>query len=126
MTSVKLKIQCRIEELPVLGGFLVNSMQTSLADFTAYSPDYNNAYMTAANADLATIEGLVNPKQVTAELKIITSRIYANMAALRSKIDFLEGYINRATGLTIGKKDFGISVVRQKNNKGDVEGLVSA
>jgi len=126
MATIELKITCRIEEVPVLGGFLISSMQGSLADFTAFSPDYNAAFMTNANADLAAIEALINPKQITAELKVITTRMYSNMTTLRGKIDFLEGYINRATGLTIAKKDFGISDVRVKNNKGDVEGLISA
>lgn len=126
MAPVTLKIKCRIEELPVLGSFLLSSMQGSLPDFTAFSPDYNAAFMTAANADLAVVEALINPKQLTAELKVITTRMYSNMNLLRGKIDLLEGYINRATGLTIGKKDFGISDVRKKNNIGDVEGLVNA
>lgn len=126
MAPIVPKFKCRIEELPVLGGFLLSSMQGSLADFTAFSPDYNAAFMTTANADLVAVEALVNPKQITAELKIITARIYNNMTLLRGKIDFLEGYINRATGLTIGKKEFGISEVRTKNNNGDVEGLVNA
>jgi len=82
--------------------------------------------MTTANADLAVIEALVNPKQLTAELKVITTRMYNNMNLLRGKIDLLEGYINRSTGLTIAKKDFGISAVRSKNNNGDVEGLIGA
>ena len=38
----------------------------------------------------------------------------------------MEGYIKRASGLTIAAKDFGISAVRTANNKGDVEGLISA
>ena len=126
MAPVKLKIKCRIEEVPTIGSFLITTMNTSLADFTAYSPDYNPAYITTANAELATIEALINPKQYTAELKVITTRIYNNSTILRSKIDFLEGYINRATGLTIGKKDFGISQVRTKNNNGDIEGVVNA
>lgn len=124
-TTPKLKIRCRIEEVPVIGGFIINSM-TPIADFTGYSPDYNAAFVTQANADLASIETLINPKQLTAELKVITKRIYANEDILRSKIDALEGYINRATGLTIGKKDFGVSSVRTKNNSGDIEGLVAA
>ena len=72
MAQIKLKITCRIEELPVLGGFLISSMQSPLIDFTNYSPDYNAAFITTANADLAAIEVLVNPKQLTEELKVIT------------------------------------------------------
>jgi hypothetical protein len=126
MTPIVAKFKCRIEELPALGGFLLSSMQGSLADFTAFSPDYNAAFMTTANADLATLEALINPKQLTKELKVITKRIYTNQTNLRSKIDFLEGYINRASGLTLDKKDFGISEVRTKNNNGDIEGLIGA
>ncbi len=126
MAAVVLRISCRAEELPVLGGFILTSMQGSLTDFTGYSPDYNAAFMTTANADLAVIEALINPKQLTKELKVITKRIYTNQTNLRSKIDFLEGYINRATGLTLDKKDFGISEVRAKNNNGDIEGLIGA
>ena len=126
MAPVVLRIQCRVEELPVLGGFVLSSMQGSLADFTAFSPDYNAGFMTTANADMVAIEALINPKQLTKELKVITKRIYTNQASLRSKIDFLEGYINRTTGLTMDKKDFGISEVRKKNNSGDIEGLIGA
>ena len=126
MAQVELKIQCRIEELPVLGGFILSSMQGSLADFTAFSPDYNAAFMTTSNADLAAVEALINPKQLTKELKVITKRIYSNQTLLRSKLDYLEGYINRATGLTLDKKDFGISEARKKNNIGDIEGLIGA
>lgn len=125
MAPVKLKIKCRIEEVPTLGAFLINSM-TPLTDFTSFSPDYNAGFITTANAELASLEALINPKQITSELKIITQRIYSNQILLLGKIDLLEGYINRATGLTIDKKDFGISVVRTKNNKGDIEGLVTA
>jgi hypothetical protein len=126
MVLVVLKIKCRVEELPVLGGFVLSSMQGSLADFTAFSPDYNAGFVTTANADMAVIEGLINPKMLTKELKVITKRIYTNQGILRSKIDFLEGYINRANGLTMDKKDFGISEVRTKNNMGDIEGLGGA
>lgn len=126
MTTIpKLKIKCRIEEVPAIGGFVINSM-TPLADFTGYSSDYNAAFVTQASTDQLAIEALINPKQLTAELKVITKRIYTNQDNLRPKIDALEGYINRATGLTMGKKDFGISAVRTKNNNGDIEGLVSA
>lgn len=126
MAPIKLKIKCRIEEVPAMAGFLINSMQASLADFIAYSPDYNAAYMAGLLADLSNVEALINPKQVTGELKLITARMVANRLLLKGKIDFLEGYINRATGLTMGKKDFGVSAVRQKNNNNDVEGLLGA
>ncbi|MEP7169448.1 MAG: carboxypeptidase-like regulatory domain-containing protein, partial [Bacteroidota bacterium] len=121
-----LRIKCRIEELPAIGGFLLDSMNTDLTDFTAFSPDYDAAFVTAAQSALTGITALIIPKTLTAELKVITLRMYNNMAALPQKIDFLEGYIKRTSGLTVAAKDFGISAVRKANNKGDVEGLVQA
>ena len=126
MISTELKIRCRIEEVPTIGGFLSSSLNSNLADFTAFSPNYNAAYVTNFNTKLNGVTALINPKQLTAELKVITLRIYTNIGLLRPKIDFLEGYIKRASGLTIAAKDFGISAVRTANNKGDVEGLISA
>jgi hypothetical protein len=99
-------------------------MNAGLVDFNNYSPDYDAAYVANGLAKLAVIEALIHPKQFTAEMKLITGRVYGNMDALRGKIDFLEGYINRATGLTMGKKDFGIHEVRSANNRRDVEKLI--
>jgi hypothetical protein len=122
----KLLITCRIEEVPTIGGFLIDSLNTDLLDFTAFSPDFNAAYVTNAQGQLLIITGLLIPKTLTSELKVITLRMYDNMAALPQKIDFLEGYIKRTTGLTVAAKDFGISAIRKANNKGDVEGLIQA
>ena len=126
MAEPKLKITCKIEEVAPIGHFLVNSLSAGVGDFTAFSPDFNAAYVTAANTKLTAVENLINPKQLTAEMKVITLRTSNNMIGLRPKIDFLEGYIKRATGLTIAAKDFGVSAVRKANNKGDVELLIFA
>jgi hypothetical protein len=126
MPVVKLKITCRIAEVPAIGGFLIDSLTTDQADFLAFSPDFDADYLTNASAQLEAVDALINPKQYTAELKVITERMYANMNSLRGMIDFLEGYIDRATGLTMAPADFGISAVRKANNRRDVEGLLGA
>lgn len=126
MMTTKLIVKCRIEEVPMIGKFLGDSMSINLVDFTAFSPDFNAGYVTNFNSKLNAISALINPKQYTAELKVITLRINTNRVSLRPKLDFLEGYIKRATGLTIGIKDFGVSEVRNANNRGDVEGLINA
>jgi hypothetical protein len=122
----KLNITCRIEELQAIGGFLKSSLAADLADFTSYSPDFDAAYVTNFGNQLTIITGLLQAKTLTAELKVITLRMYDNMSKLPQMLDFLEGYINRASGLTVAAKDFGISAVRKANNKGDVEKIVQA
>jgi hypothetical protein len=127
MPPVKLNITCRIEEVPAIGGFLINSLSTDLADFTAFSPTFNSTYVTNAQGRLTAIVALLQPKTLTAELKVITLRMSTNMSELPQKVDFLEGYIKRVpSGLTVAAKDFGISAIRRANHKGDVEALVSA
>ena len=126
MVIVKLNIRSRLEEVPVIGKFLIDSLTSNIADFTAFSPDYSPAFLTNATNKLTLVSNLINSKQLTGELKVITLRLYGSKDALRPKIDFLEGYIKRATNLTIGVKDFGISEVRKANNRGDVEGLINA
>jgi hypothetical protein len=124
--ALKLLITCRIEEVPTIGGFLLDSMNTDLTDFTNFSPLFNAAYVTNGQAQLLAITNIIIPKTLTAELKVITKRIYDNMALLPQKIDFLEGYIKRTAGLTVAAKDFGISALRKATHKGDVEAIVQA
>lgn len=122
----KLNISCRIEEVPAIGGFLINSIGTDQTAFTNYSPDFDAAYTTAATTQLGVVTGLLLPKTLTGELKKITLRMTTNMSLLPQKVDYLEGYAKRCTGLTVAVKDFGFSAIRKANDKGDVEALVNA
>lgn len=126
MALVSLKIRCRISEVTTIGGFLLDSLGTDLADFEQFSPDFDAAYLAAGKAQLAAVDALINPKQFTAELKVITQRMRANMGALRGMMDALEGYVERAEGLTMAAAGFGIGAVRKANNRRDVEGLTAA
>jgi len=68
---------------------------------------------------------LINQRQSKGELKVITKRIYANQELVTTQINFLEGYVIRAKGLTLATGDFGFMAVRAANRKGDIEALVS-
>ena len=118
------KFTLRIEEMPVVGGFLLKSFDTDKAHFQAYSPDFNPAYKTAFQAKLTTVEAIVNPKKIQAELKKITDNMYSATEGLRSQLQLLEGYVKRAQNLTILPKDFGISALRDKIAKKDQEAVI--
>lgn len=126
MPVIKMKIPIRVDELPTLGSFVLTSYATNITDFTNYSSEYDLAYGTTVDVEMKAIEDLVVPKQLNAELKVITQRIYSDQATVTTIINLLEGYLNRAVGLTIAAKDFGISTVRNANRSGDIEGLVTA
>jgi hypothetical protein len=123
---MKYSFNLRIEEVPVLGGFIKNSFIRDQKDFTAYSPDFNKKYLESYTAKLEAVETLVNPIKLTKELSVITERIYNNLVALRPLLNRLEGYTNRANGsLTIAPKDFGIKEVRAKITSRNVEATLN-
>jgi len=124
--SAKLDITCQISELPTLAGFIIASYTRDQADFQAYSPDFNAAFLTNLKAKSDALQTIINPKQVTAELKLITDRIYQNQIALRQPIDFIEGYINRSSNLSMAAKDFGVGAIRKANNRGNIEDVTSS
>lgn len=124
--KLKYNFNLRIEEIPVLGGFIKNSFVRDQADFLAYSPDFNPAYLKNYLKKLEAVESLVNPIKLTRELSMITERIYSNLIALRPLLNRLEGYINRsAATLTIAPKDFGIKEVRAKITSRNVEATLN-
>lgn len=127
MATTKLPISARIEEVPTLGQFLRDSYNRDLTDFQSYKPTkYVAGYLTNFDLKATAVNGLINPLALLSQLGIITLRIETNRIALRPLMNKLEGYVRDATGLTIQKKDFGISQVRTAVNKDDQEKINSA
>ncbi len=126
MPVVKLNIRVKLGEVTSFGSFVLASAVTDLSAFTDYSPKFTPAYMTQMETDKKAIELLVNPIQLTSELKVITGRIYTNQDLLTTEVSLLEGYVKMGADMTVGAKDFGIQAVRKANNSGDIEGVVSA
>jgi translation elongation factor EF-1beta len=118
------KFTLRIEEMPVVGGFLLRSFEANISEFQAYSPDFNPAYKAAFRAKLETVESIVNPKKLQGELKKVTDDMYASTESFRAQLQLLEGYIKRAENLTILPKDFGISALRKNIAKKDQEAIL--
>ena len=44
-----LNIRCRIEELPMLGGFLIGTLQSNLSAVSGVYPAFDSAFITKAN-----------------------------------------------------------------------------
>lgn len=126
MSKPTLVIKARIEEVPTIASFTIESYKRDLADFAAYKPaKYNASFLLNLQAKQTTVNNLIQPKQFTAEIKLITARIFKNTYNLREPLNFIEGYLADATGLTMAAKDFGISAVRKSIAKFDQEALSS-
>ncbi|MDR2562801.1 MAG: hypothetical protein LBC98_02530 [Prevotellaceae bacterium] len=116
---------CKNEELPVIGGYLSFSLKRDLADFTAFSPKFNNAYLTTFDGKIKAAMDLLNPKAETAELKIITARLYSSVDGLSRAANNLSTYIKMAgANVPLSAADFGIMLLRKKIRSKDVEGVL--
>lgn len=120
-TKVMKKFPCRIEELPVIGGFVFNTFTNDAAGFIRYSPEFEAPFPENFEAKITEVEEIINPKQLTGKQKIETQNIYSNMIATRDLLNKLEGYIGFASNLSIPKKDFGVKEVRDKITSIDAE-----
>jgi hypothetical protein len=116
---------CKNEELPVIAEYLVFSLKKDLADFTAFSPKFNDVYVTTFEGKIKTARELLNPKLETAELKVITARLYDTVNGLSGAANSLSTYIKMAgKDVPLSTYDFGISLLRSKINRKDVEGVL--
>ncbi|MDR2424895.1 MAG: hypothetical protein LBD59_09270, partial [Prevotellaceae bacterium] len=74
---------------------------------------------------IKTARELLNPKSETAELKVITARLYATVNGLSSTANSLSTYIKMAgKDVPFSSSDFGISLLRNKIRSKDVEGVL--
>ncbi len=124
MEKIHLIIVARLDEVPTFGQFTITSLTRDFTFFSEYKPSkYIENFIASLEAKQILIENIVYPKQLTAELKLITIRLTNNVLSLRGYMNLLEGYVVDAVDLTVGVKDFGISEVRVKVASMDVEGL---
>jgi len=123
MVFLKLRFRARLNELSPLALFMTNSFVKNQSDFEVFSPKYDDTYAARVEAKRKEVDKIINPIQLTGELKVITRNIYSAQTTVSKTIGLLQGYAKRAVGLSIDPKDFGFGAVRISNNSGDIEGL---
>jgi hypothetical protein len=117
---------CKIEDVPVIGEFIVNSAEKDIDDFNSYSPVFTINYLAAIRSNIDVCKELVKSSVVTKELKSVTRKLYDESNNLRIKINSLEGYLKLgAENLDIAVKDTGIKSIRANISKHNIEGLVT-
>ena len=117
---------CRVEELPVIGEFILSSAETDLADFSDFSPVFTSGYLSEIKAKITICQGVITSSAVSKELKAATEKLYAACADLRIPLNQLEGYLNlSAKELDIAVKDFGLKGARADITNGNVEGVIA-
>jgi len=126
MVVIKKVFQVRIDELPVIGGFVYNSFVRDTSDFVPYT-DFADPYPTNYSDKLKEVEQAVSPKIIQNKMKVVTFTLLTDMYGLRDKLNKAEIYFDSAgSGLDVKPEDMGQHEVRAAINKGDVEAVIGA
>jgi hypothetical protein len=119
--------RCNNEELPVIGGFVSFNLKRDLTNFTTFSPKFDDAYVTDFDAKIKACSELVTPKEETARLKVITSRMYSTMDGITGHINSLAIYMKMAKAdIPISSADFCIPSLRRAIHKRDAEAVMQS
>ena len=122
----KTLFNCKMEEVPVLAGFVVDSLQEDLADFNEYFSDYTSEKVNALLAKRNYCMELEKSSSVVQQLKSVTAQLADKEKGLRPDLNKLEGYLKRAEGnLDIPINGFSLKAVRDAISRGNDEGIIA-
>jgi len=118
----------KAEEVPVVAGFVFNSMSRDYADFTdAARNHFTPEYKTGFKAKITVVENLIGVKNYWAQMRKITEDLGIKMDAIRPGLKRFDVNLNLAkNNLTISVKDFGLKELRAEVSDGNVEGVLAA
>jgi hypothetical protein len=117
---------CKSEEVPVIGGFILFPLKRDINDFSAFLPKvFSNDYVVNLERKIDEVNNLLNPQSETVELKNTTNRLHLTMDGLIEPIDQVAGYIKFTKGaVPISVKDFGLTALKQRIHSKDAEGVL--
>jgi hypothetical protein len=120
------KYDCKIEEVPVIGGFILFPLRRDIDDFSAFLPKvFSNDYVVNLERKIDEVKNLLNPQSETVELKDVTIHLHLTMDGLIEPADKVAGYIKFTKGaVPISVKDFGLTALKQRIHSKDAEGAL--
>ncbi len=123
MAEKLVKPNCKIEDIPTIGEFILTEAQIDLPDLTEAASNIDKPFIDDLKAQNAIVRKLVRPYEMTGTLKKATVDLYGAMESLRPRLNKLEIKINQVIdGLSGSKADFGLvklrKMIRNKNAEG--------
>ncbi|MDR3261110.1 MAG: hypothetical protein LBT78_04670 [Tannerella sp.] len=119
------KFPFKIEELPTIGDFVLESVLKDSDDFSSYSSLFSPEYLATVKKKIVTCKGLVASSTVGKELKAATQQLYGKSKQLRVRLNALEGYLKiGAKELDILLEDVGLKNIRNDITRNNTEGLI--
>ena len=125
-TNSSRSYNCKDEELPVMCRYTAFSLKRDLTGFTAFSPKFNEEYITSFETKITTVEELVSSQSETIELKNCTNQLYLSMDNLLTSVDYLKGYLQLAgSTIPVSAKNFGLNTIRTAIGSRDAEKVLN-
>jgi hypothetical protein len=124
--KAKRVFKCKAEELPVIGEFLVEAVRRDMAEFSGFSPVFNEAGLGEIEAKINACRETVRSWVFIKELKAVTEKLENKTNLLRVGLNKLEGYLNLAAGnLDVRVADAGLISLRKAISRGNTEGVIA-
>lgn len=115
-----------MQDIPVIAGFVLASMERDKADFTNYSSTFADPFMANVRTKQTECYEIVKAADVLKLQKVVKSQIETAMAQLRLLLNKNEGYLKLAEKeLDIQLDDFGIKATRSCLAKSDLEKTIA-
>ena len=117
---------CKNEELLPIAKFTLFSLKRDVNEFTAFSNQFNEQYVTELEALITQVESVIEPEADTLALKLINQNIEQRYVDTHKLILIIEGYLKlskKETGLT--SASIGISTLRKSLYKHDIEAVLN-
>jgi hypothetical protein len=122
----KKKFNCKMEVLPVLASFLLESLNTDFELFVQYSPIFSPQFVLGVKDKQIICYQSITPTDVLRLQKVVTNKIIDQSGKLRLSLNQIEGYLQfAANDLDIAVKDFPLKNIREGISKSNVEGVLT-
>ena len=115
----------KIEDLPVIGEFILSSLRRDIEDFNNFSPMFTSDFLKTIEVKINSCKEFISSSGITKELKKVTQDLYYKSNILRLNINKLEGYFKLGTNdLDVLIEDVGFKTVRNNITRHNTEGVL--
>lgn len=120
------KFNCKMQDIPVILGFTLTSLERDKEDFINYSPVYADPFIAYTRVMQAGCYEVVKAADVLKQQKVVKTNIDTTVGKFRIQLNRMEGYLKMAENeIDIKLEDFGIKTCRGALSKSDLEKVIS-
>jgi len=121
----KKRFNGKMEDLPIMLGFVLSSMERDKDDFIRYSLIFNDPYAVEVRKKQMECYEIIKSTDVLKHQKVVKTQIDAGLVKLRLGLNQMEGYLKLAEGsIDIPLSDFGVKTIRGAVAKSDLEKII--